>query len=71
MTESRESTGVSDRVYNLVSVLYDAAAGGQVYAEYIEDAEKEGDQELAAFFREVQQEDARRAQRAKSLLGQR
>ena len=36
--------------------------------EYIEDAESEGDQELADFFREVQQQDAERAQRARTLL---
>lgn len=71
MSNGTESTKLSDRVYNLTSVLYHAAEGGQVYAGYIEDAEKEGDTELARFFREVQQQDAERAQKAKSLLGQR
>jgi rubrerythrin len=64
-------TGVKDSVYNLTSVLYHAAEGGQVYAKYIEDAEQEGDNELADFFRQVQQQDAQRAQQAKSLLDQR
>ena len=64
-------TGVSDPIYNLVSVLYHAAQGGTVYAKYIEDAEREGDQELADFFREVQHQDAQRAQRAKELLSKR
>ncbi len=65
------STGIKDTVYNLTSVLYHAAEGGQVYAKYIEDAEKEGDRELADFFREVQGQDAQRAQRAKELLDKR
>jgi rubrerythrin len=42
--------------------------GGTQYAKYIEDADREGDQELADFFREVQQQDADRAKRARTLL---
>jgi rubrerythrin len=71
VTNGEQHTGIKDSVYNLTSVLYHAAEGGQVYAKYVEDADREGDEELANFFREVQQEDARRAQRAKSLLDQR
>jgi rubrerythrin len=70
-TTGQQLTGISDTVFNLTSVFYHAAQGGQVYAKYIEDAEREGDQELAEFFREVQEQDARRAQKAKSLLGKR
>ena len=71
MSESEQVTGISDNVYNLTSVLFHAAEGGQVYDKYIDDAERAGDQELVQFFREVRDEDARRAKRAKSLLGQR
>jgi len=66
--EGEQLTGVSDNAYNLTSVLYHAAQGGTQYAKYIEDAESEGDQELADFFREVQQQDAERAQQARTLL---
>jgi hypothetical protein len=66
--EGEQLTGVSDNAYNLTSVLYHAAQGGTLYAKYIEDAESEGDQELVDFFREVQQQDADRAQRARALL---
>ena len=65
------ATGISNARYNLVSVLYHALEGGATYDKYIQDAENEGDQELADFFRQVQQEDAQRAQQAKSLLDQR
>lgn len=71
MSEGKRVTGIGDAVYDLTSVLFHAAEGGQNYSKYIEDAEREGDQELADFFREVQSQDADRAQRAKSLLGQR
>jgi rubrerythrin len=69
--EGEQLTGVSDNVYNLSSVLYHAAQGGTLYAKYIEDAEREGDQELADFFRQVQQQDAQRAQQARDLLASR
>ncbi len=71
MANGERLTGVSDTVYNLTSVLYHAAQGGTVYAKYIEDAEQEGDQEPVEFFRQVQQQDAERAQKAKALLDKR
>ena len=71
MTTGQQTTGISDTVYDLTSVFYHAAQGGQVYDKYIEDAEKEGDRELVEFFREVRDQDAEKAQKAKSLLGRR
>ena len=71
MTTGQQTTGISDTVFNLTSVFYHAAQGGQVYDKYIEDAEKEGDRELVEFFREARDQDAERAQNAKSLLGRR
>ena len=71
MTTGQQTTGISDTVFNLTSVFYHAAQGGQVYDKYIEDAEKEGDHELVKFFREARDQDAERAQKAKSLLGRR
>jgi hypothetical protein len=71
VTTGQQTTGISDTVYDLTSVLYHAAAGRQVYSKYIEDAEKEGDQDLVEFFHEVRDQDAQRAQKAKSLLDRR
>jgi rubrerythrin len=71
MAGGRSATGISNATYDLVSVLYHALEGGATYDKYIQDAEQEGDQELAQFFRQVQQEDAQRAQQAKSLLDNR
>ena len=70
-TSGEQLTGISNTVFNLGSVFYHAAEGGQVYAKYIEDAEREGDTEVVEFFREVQQQDAKRAQKAKELISRR
>jgi hypothetical protein len=57
--------------YDLASVLYHALKGAQTSDTYIKDAEQEGDQELAQFFRQVQQEDRMQANKAKELLARR
>jgi rubrerythrin len=66
-----QSTGAQDKTYNLVSILYHALQGAETYQQYIRDAEQSGDQDLVQFFRQVQEEERRRAERAKQLLGQR
>ncbi len=53
MAGGESATGISNARYNLVSVLYHALEGGATYEKYIQDAENEGDQELADFFRQV------------------
>lgn len=68
MSQAEQATKTPDPIYNLVSVLYHALEGGQVYDQYIRDAEREGDDELAQFFRDVQREDQGRSERAKKLL---
>ena len=70
-TTGKQLTGMSDTVYDLTSVFYHAAQGGQAYAKYIEDAEREDDQELVDFLKDVQEHDAHRAQKAKVLLSKR
>ena len=68
---SQGNTGTSNVHYDLISVMYHALKGAQTYDMYIRDAEQEGDQEAGQFFREVKQEDQRRAERAKQLFTQR
>ena len=63
-----QTTGTPDCVYNLVSVLDHSLKGAQVYDQYIQDAEREGHQELVQFFKDVQQQDRERSDRAKQLL---
>ena len=70
-TQSEQLTGISDAVFDLTSVFYHAAEGGQVSVKYIDDAAREGDDELVEFFKDVQEQDAWRAQKAKTLISRR
>ena len=70
-TQTEQLTGISDAVFDLTSVFYHAAEGGQVYVKYIDDAAREGDDELVEFFKDVQEQDAWRAQKAKTLISRR
>ncbi|MDQ3965890.1 MAG: hypothetical protein M3246_05475 [Actinomycetota bacterium] len=74
MTEGRtgeRATGTPNTIYDLSSVLFHALEGGASYDQYIQDAEEEGDQELADFFRRVRDEDSSRADEAQRLLAER
>ncbi len=62
-------TGTSNPTYNLVSVLYHALQGAENYEKYANDAGS--DQDVANFFREIQQQEKQRADRAKQLLATR
>jgi hypothetical protein len=64
-----DKTGTNDPTYNLVSVLYHALQGADLYVKYASDAGS--DEDLAKFFREVQQQEKQRADRAKQLLAKR
>ena len=68
---TRQDIGIPDEIYDIVSVLYHALQGAETYEQYISDAEERGDQELAQYFREVREEEIRRAHRGKELLAQR
>ena len=71
MTNGERATGTPDEQYDLVSVLYHALHGGETSQQYIDDARKAGDDELAAFVEQVQVEERNRAERAKRLLAAR
>ena len=71
MAGNNGETGVYDATYDIVSVLYHALQGAELYEEYAGDAEDAGDQELARFFQDIQAEEKRRADRAKALLATR
>jgi hypothetical protein len=55
-----------DIVYDLVSIQYHALQAAQLYDQYVEDAE--GHDDVAAFIRQCQQQDADRAVRCHELL---
>ena len=70
-TESEQLTGKSDALFDLRSVFSEAAESSQVCVKYIDDAAEEGDSELVEFFKDVQEQEAWRAQKAKTLIGRR
>lgn len=71
-TEARRaSTTTPDPHYDLVSVLYHALEGAQTCAHYAEDAGRVGDNELAQFFVQAQQNQNACAEKAKQLLNRR
>ena len=65
---SQGDTGTRDITYDLLSTAYHLLQGAETVTLYIADAEQEGNQELAQFFRETKDEYTRRADRAKQLL---
>jgi hypothetical protein len=66
---SQTQTGTSNCVYDLVSVLYHALEGSATNQQYINDAQREGNNDLVQFFQEIQRGDQQRAEKAKQLLG--
>jgi len=65
------ATGTPNTIYELSSVLFHALQGETSYDTYVEDAEREGDEELTEFFRRVREEDRDRANEARMLLAER
>lgn len=69
MDAGEQVTGTRDEHYNLVSALYHALQGADTCDQYALDAETEGKQDLANFFRTAQKAQTEIADQAKSLLG--
>lgn len=62
------ATGTDNVTFNLVSVLYHTLQEAETMAKYIRDAEASNDEKIVGFFRDLHEEDQRRAERAKGLL---
>jgi hypothetical protein len=70
-TEGGEITGTKDKDYNIIWFTEACLSNVLRLETYIEDAEREGDSELAAFFRRAQGESRKGAEQGKDLLRQR
>lgn len=68
MGSAEQTTGVKDKTYNVVSVLYHALQGSETAMQYLQDARQEGDQQLVQFFEAVQECQRHLAMRAKDML---
>ena len=70
-TSAAQATGTTDKVYNLVSVLYHALQGADTCQQYLQDADHANDPELGQFFRDVQAWQRHLSTQAQELLTQR
>jgi len=69
--ESGQVTGTKDKDYNLLWFTEQCLSNALRMEEYAQDAEREGDSELAEFFRRAQGESRKGGERGKTLLKQR
>jgi hypothetical protein len=70
-TEGGEITGTKDKDYNIIWFTEQCLSNVLRLETYIQDAEREGDSELADFFRRAQGESRKGAEQGKGLLAQR
>jgi hypothetical protein len=70
-TETGEITGTKDKDYNIIWFTEVCLSNVLRLQTYIQDAEREGDSELADFFRKAQAESRKGADQGKQLLASR
>jgi hypothetical protein len=70
-TESGSVTGTKDKDYNIIWFTEACLSNALRLETYIQDADREGDQELAEFFRRAQNESRKGAEQGKQLLASR
>jgi hypothetical protein len=69
--ETGQATGTKDKDYNLIWFTEQCLSNALRLEQYIQDAEREGDNELADFFRRAQHESQKGGERGKEQLRQR
>ncbi len=69
--ETGQVTGTKDKDYNLIWFVEQCLSNALTMETYAQDAERDGDSELANFFRRAQGESRKGADQAKGLLRQR
>ncbi|HSL12353.1 MAG TPA: hypothetical protein VLA82_13660 [Actinomycetota bacterium] len=69
--ETGSVTGTADKDYNVIWFVEACLSNVLRLETYIEDAQREGDSELAEFFRRAQHESRKGAEQGKELLRQR
>lgn len=66
--EAGEVTGTKDKDYNVIWFVEQCLSNVLRLDTYIEDAEREGDNELAEFFRRAQETSRKGAEQGKEML---
>ena len=69
--ESGQVTGTKDKNYNLIWFTEQSLSNALRLETYIQDAEREGDNEMADFFRRAQEASRKGGEQGKALLRQR
>ncbi|WP_447007535.1 hypothetical protein ACRAKI_14150 [Saccharothrix isguenensis] len=70
-TETGQVTGTQDKDYNIIWFVEACLSNALRLENYIADAERAGDSELAEFFRRAQGESRKGAEQGKQLLASR
>lgn len=71
LQEAGEITGTMDKEYNVIWFVEQCLSNALRLETYIEDADREGDVELADLFRRAQEASRKGAEQGKALLSQR
>ncbi len=69
--ETGQVTGTKDKLYNIIWFTEQSLSNALRLETYIQDAERDGDNELAEFFRRAQGESRKGAEQGKRLLAAR
>ena len=67
-TETGDVTGTKDKDYNLIWFTEQCLSNALRLETYVQDAERDGDDELADLFRKAQSDSRKGAERGKELL---
>ena len=67
-TETGQVTGTKDKDYNVIWFTEACLSNALRLETYVQDAEREGDDELAEFFRRAQGESRKGAEQGKEML---
>ena len=70
-SETGQVTGTKDKDYNLIWFTEQSLSNALRLEEYVQDAERDGDNELADFFRRAQGESRKGAEQGKDHLRKR
>jgi hypothetical protein len=70
-TETGQVTGTKDKDYNIIWFVEACLSNALRLENYIADAERDGDSELADFFRRAQAESRKGAEQGKDMLSRR
>ena len=67
-SEGGQATGTKDKDYNIIWFTEQCLSNALRLETYVQDAEREGDSELADFFRRAQAESRKGGEQGKALL---